>query len=94
MPIVVGHFGNFCSEVIAAMQQHPNLYLETSIFGSTPRNIEYVARKVGVERILFGSDVPYSHQKIERMKIDLCNLSPTDKELMLYGNAARLLKLE
>ncbi len=91
--LVMGHFGNRSLNVFQAMQRYPKVYLETSIFGSTPKTIEQAAQIVGANRLLFGSDVPYSDQFIERMKIDRSKLKPVDKERILYYNAARLLKI-
>jgi len=91
MNIVIGHFGNLSGNVINAMQQYRNLYLETSIMGSTPYTIQLVADRVGADRILFGSDVPYSDQLVEILKVTRSNLKTVDKERILYHNAARLL---
>lgn len=93
LALVIGHFGNLSGYVLEMMKKYPRIYLETSIAGSTPQLIEVIASRVGVERILFGSDIPYSDQLIERMKIDRSNLRPADKEKILYHNAAQLLRI-
>lgn len=92
--LVIGHFGNLSGYVLEMIKKHPRIYLETSIAGSAPKLIEIVADRVGADRILFGSDVPYSDQLIEHMKIDRSSLRPADKERILYHNAAQLLKIE
>ncbi len=45
----------------------------------------------GAENILFGTDSPWYDQKRERNWIDALSLCDTDKELILGGNAQRLL---
>lgn len=92
--LVIGHFGNVSSYVMQMMQRHPaTVYLETSVLGSTPKTIEVVASRVGADRLLFGSDVPYSDQLIERMKVDRSALRRADKEKLLYYNAANLMQV-
>jgi len=91
--LVVGHFGNLSSYVREMMKTHPRVYLETSILGSTPKTMETVASAVGANRLVFGSDAPYSDQLIERMKVDRSGLKLADKERVLYHNAAQLLRI-
>lgn len=61
--------------------------------------IEEAARRLGPERLLFGTDGPdkapdtASHARIEVDKIRMLSLSPGDKEKILGGNLRRLLHL-
>ncbi|MBT3261083.1 amidohydrolase family protein [bacterium] len=91
--LVIGHFGNASKSVFEAMKRHPNIYLETSIMGSTPHSIRHAAQHIGTERILFGSDAPYSDQLIEKLKIERSQLSTKEIEQILYYNAQKLLKI-
>ncbi len=92
--LVIAHFGNGSFYVLQEMKKQPRTYLETSILGSAPATIEMAVEAVGPDRILFGSDVPYSKQYIEYRKIRESRLSRKDKEKILYHNAAHLIKLE
>lgn len=91
--LVLGHFANFSSYVIQEMKNHKNVYLETSILGSTPRAIESVSKEIGSDRIIFGSDAPFSNPGIERLNIDYSNIKQIDKEKIFFYNAEKLLKL-
>ena len=46
---------------------------------------------VGSDRVVFGSDYPYSHPRIELEKIFLLDLAEEDTEAILGGNFRRLL---
>jgi predicted TIM-barrel fold metal-dependent hydrolase len=48
----------------------------------------------GSDRILFGSDFPFSHQKKDIQAVLQLDLAQEEKERILGGNAARLLGLE
>ena len=93
LKIVLGHFANVSKPAIEAVLKQENLFLETSIF-SSPFLIEVIARKVGCEKILFGSDFPFSDQEVEVLKIKKSGLSIKEKEKILYYNALDLLNLK
>ncbi len=55
--------------------------------------IQHVADRIGVGKLLFGSDTPFSDEGIELMKIKKSGLSQRDKNRVLFKNAERLLKI-
>ena len=59
-----------------------------------PEQLERMIHFHGTDRILFGSDAPWAHQKdcAERMA-SLKTLLPEEKEKIFSGNAATLLGL-
>jgi len=93
--IVLGHMGTAAHALraIDLASRCENLYLETSLQQS-PFRLPLAVREVGETRILFGSAMPYSHQRTELLKVHVAELSPQQKCLILGENAKRLLGLE
>lgn len=87
---VFGHFANDSNVFFDKMLSYKNAFVETSIV-SSPKIIEFRVNKYGSERILFGSDTPYSDQQIELMKIKRMQVSKKHKDNILFKNAERLL---
>ncbi|GAB4317888.1 MAG: hypothetical protein Kow0069_20780 [Promethearchaeota archaeon] len=95
VPLVLGHSG-LAPQVDQAVQlarEHPNAYLETS---GQPYiyKLEEAARDpdVGVERLLYGSDLPTLHPRVEQAKLLGSSLSGEEKRLVFAGNLERLLR--
>ncbi|MFO0742433.1 MAG: amidohydrolase family protein [Labilithrix sp.] len=90
---VLGHAGALQPELaLELVKRYPNVYLETSSqsLGVLRRMVEIV----DPHRIVFGSDWPFYHQALPLAKVLL--VTERDRALrhdILYGNAARLLKL-
>ncbi|MGD8500043.1 MAG: amidohydrolase family protein [Phycisphaerales bacterium] len=95
LKIVLGHMGTAAHALraIDLASRYKNLYLETSLQQS-PFRLPLAVREVGETRVLFGSAVPYGHQRTELLKIHVAELSPKQKCLILGENAKRLLGLE
>jgi hypothetical protein len=49
--------------------------------------------QVGVSRIVFSADYPYSSMSLARTFLEQIPVSPEDKEQIAHGNAERLLGL-
>lgn len=94
MKIIIGHFGEGSKVTAERVKNHENLYLETSIMSLTSVRVNRIYDIVGAEKILFGSDVPYSDQDVEILKIRKSKMSDEDKELVFYKNALKLLNLK
>jgi hypothetical protein len=95
--IVMAHWG-FDSERIAElpdiMAQVQNMYIDTSNIASDNVNlIRQIIRKIGVNRVLFGSDGPGHHPQLAFTRIKLANLSEDEERMIFEENAKRLLKL-
>lgn len=100
MRLVLGHFACLSPYVIKKMEKwkkkgkKKHVYLETSAMGATPYSIEhYVGKKIGFDKIVFGSDLPYADQLIEKLNVDRSKIKVENKEKILYENARQLLKL-
>ena len=90
---VFGHFANDSEVFFSKLVERKNAYVETSIV-SSPRIIEMRVKQAGCEKILFGSDFPYSDQEIELLKIRKARLTDYEKNRILYVNAETLLGLQ
>lgn len=92
--IILGHFGAYSRNVIEKMKAYKNVYLEISGPYSSADRIEAVAKEIGYERILFGSDAPYFNPRDEARKVYETKLPDEAKKAILGENAARLLGLK
>ena len=90
MNIIIGHFAFVSQAAIEKIQFHENLFLETSVVSSNVV-IRLIARKIGVRKIIFGSDSPMSDQEIELLKIRKSGLNEREKEMILSENLLSLL---
>jgi predicted TIM-barrel fold metal-dependent hydrolase len=93
--VVLGHMGGYfhVEDAISMAERYENLYLETSAMPYPDRIAEGV-RRVGAERVVFGSDGPGCNPTLEVEKVRLAELSRDEEALVLGGNAARLMGLE
>lgn len=98
------HLGRFDKEFVTGKKVRPaqatkapsaylkNLYFDTLVYDTD--TLEYLKAKVGVEKLLLGTDYPYTlgdWMGVE--KIHALKCSENEKDQILEGNAKRLLKL-
>ncbi len=94
--IVAAHMGglHIQDEVMELLAGKADLYFDTA-YAADPwidkATIEKMIRMHGAERILFGSDFPWHLPQQEIELIDSLDISAEEKELILGGNARRLL---
>lgn len=93
---IIAHLGSFADDwraherVIEQMVRYPNVYGDTS----GVRRFDYLVRAVkraGAQKLIFGSDGPWLHPALELQKIRLLGLSAKNEDLILGGNARRLI---
>jgi predicted TIM-barrel fold metal-dependent hydrolase len=101
VPVVMLHMGmdaEWLVNVPEVAAQTPNLLLETSNTPDYPHAV-YVnsARRIGSERVIFGSDGPVVSLEVNLTKLRVAEerygLTGVEKRRILGENAARLLKL-
>lgn len=86
IPRVKGH--------IEIMKRLENVYLDLSGTGLFRFGmLKHLVSSVGAERILFGTDYPICNPKMYVEAVLFEKISDREKELILSGNAKRLLKL-
>ena len=78
-------------DAIAVAERYANIVLETSAV-PYPDKIGEAVRRLGAERMIFGSDGPGCNPALEVEKVRLAGLSPEDERRVLAGNILRLLE--
>jgi predicted TIM-barrel fold metal-dependent hydrolase len=91
---VMGHAGwDFHFDVPYCLEACPNLWAETSRNGLA--NLESLVSRFGAQRLLFGSDYPFSSYEAEISKIRLLpGCGDVERERIFAGNAQALLGRE
>ena len=83
------------------VETYPNVYFDTSfvIEGTLPSHLlsdeeaAAMIRRAGCQRVLFGSDWPWSHPIKDTQRLDGLPLTAEEKRLIFYENAQRVLGL-
>jgi predicted TIM-barrel fold metal-dependent hydrolase len=108
LQIIIGHMGEMIPFFLARIDTvvtpftklkrsmaeyfHNNVHITTSgIFTAPP--FVLCLEVVGVDRILFSVDYPYSPNEAGRAFLGKLSLAPVDFEKITHGNAERLLKI-
>jgi len=101
LKVIIPHIGTSNDRVgggrrvISEFKDYPNVYLGTSV--TFPFKIASTIFEYGADRVIFGSDAPYSSTKIELAKLleyDLIKyLSEEDMEKILAKNILRLMNI-
>ena len=94
IPVIIVHAPNervlsplVCVKVA---KKHDNIYLETTSWCPSSQ-IEMAIKALGAERLIWGTDSPWTHYEIELAKLEVIQLSERDKELYMGLNFANLL---
>ena len=90
--IIFGHMGGYfhVDEAIDVAARFPNVVLETSAM-PYPAKVKAAVDRIGPERVLFASDGPACSPRIELEKVRLAGLEAADEQLVVGGNAERML---
>jgi predicted TIM-barrel fold metal-dependent hydrolase len=91
--VIMGHMGHgniiYINAAIDAAERCPNVYLETSGMPMHTKIAEAVKR-VGADRVLYGSDAPFHHPQVEILKVRLSGMAQDEMKMVLGTNAERL----
>ncbi len=92
LKLVLAHFAGSQPVVFDYVEENnlKNVYFDTSV-NCTQFYIKKIGEKLGFDRILFGSDCPYSDQEVELLKIKKLDVDDKDKQKILGLNAKKLL---
>jgi hypothetical protein len=91
--IIMAHVTGCGFRGVADIKAFPNVSVDTS--GSQPEHgiVEYAVAALGAERVLFGSDAPGRDFSCQLARALAADITPRQRDLILGGNACRLLKL-
>ena len=91
---IMGRSGrtDFALDLIPSVRQASTIYVETVY--NLPDTLEAVVQAIGVERVVFASDAPFTNLELEVGKLDRMTVGPEARAAILGGNLARLLHLE
>ena len=87
--LLMAHFGGNCYHGIKATQGLPNIWHD---FSGTPfrrDDVDYAVERVGVERIVFGSDMPITYL-VNFGQVEEADLTAEQKDRIYYKNALEL----
>jgi hypothetical protein len=93
LTLIIGHMGKrLYEDAICVARWFENIILETSF--RSHRDIARAVKRVGADRVVYGSDMPFGVPEIEMMKVRLADITPEEKDLVLGDSIARTLGLE
>ncbi len=79
---------------ISACRECENIFVDTALSSAYEGSLEYLVSKVGVDRVLYGSDIPTFDGAVSFGRVGLSKLSENDK-IKIYGeNARKLFKID
>jgi predicted TIM-barrel fold metal-dependent hydrolase len=94
--VIMGHMGHgnivYINAAIAAAERNGNVYLETSGMPMSIKIAEAVER-VGVDRVMYGSDAPFHHPDVEILKVQRSGMPAALIDHVLGESARVLFKL-
>ena len=77
----------------AELFDHSGIYVDcsSSLYAMSPEHAAALIRKIGVHRVMWGTDYPMWNAKDELERFDKLPLNDRERELILAENAQRLL---
>ena len=97
LEVVAAHLGgyNAWEDGINYLAGRPNVWYDTSsaVWFITPEYAGELIRKLGTDRVMFGTDYPVKTTKGEIERILKIDLTEQEREDIFYNNAKRFLKI-
>ncbi|MBT3323943.1 amidohydrolase family protein [archaeon] len=91
-PIIIAHAGkDHFKEAINLANEFENIYIDISIVSLG--KVQYIIKNTNPEKILFGSDSPYSHPKIDILKIKYATDDKTIRDQIFSKNIKKILNI-
>jgi predicted TIM-barrel fold metal-dependent hydrolase len=90
---IMDHMGyrNDGEAALLAAEDNPNLYLGATIAAVEPSFVANAIKRVGAERVIFGSNAPNVYPDLAAEALRRAKLGAEVEELVLGGNLSRLL---
>jgi predicted TIM-barrel fold metal-dependent hydrolase len=95
MTFIIAHCGGSYSDArkgIEMAQRNPNVVLEITLTAVTYRVIEYMAKHVGADRVLFGTDQPMRDPIPQFGWMAYSHCTPAEKKKMFGLNMQRIIR--
>src|SRR5262249_42299240 len=92
--IVMAHLTGDQERGVLDIRDCPNVLIDTSGGQPDAGLVEYAVKKLGAERVIYGSDWPIRDLAVQVARVTGASISASDKDTILSGNARRILKLE
>jgi uncharacterized protein len=92
--IIVGHSGvtwRGYEQALDVAGDSPNAFLDITGSQSHRTIIEHCVQRIGAERVLFGSDLPFLDAAVSLGRVLTARIADCDKELILRTNFLRIL---
>ena len=97
LKVVLAHLGGY--EMWEGVREHlmpsgENVYFDTAYVSTrlSPMEMEGLIKEIGADRVLFGTDYPWTDQAEEVELICGMDLSRKELDMILEGNAKKLLR--
>ena len=84
---------DFWIDVLPALQSCKNLFIDTSAV-MVLEALKAIIKKIGIQRVLLGSDSPYQGLDMVMARVKSLQLSAPEEEELFWGNITRILKWE
>jgi hypothetical protein len=81
--------GNCDLHGLSLIKEHQNIAFETS--GGFSLVMKEACKRLGSQRVIFGSEYPIQNMRVELVKMECLDLSPVDRALVMGGNLRRLM---
>jgi len=91
---IFAHLGGGRERGVRDLVDLPNVCYDTSGSFAETELVEYAVRHLGAERLIFGSDWPGRNFSAQAGRVLGSRLNERERNLVMGGNLARLLKLE
>ena len=88
-----GGRGEYLYRVIELLERHEDLYVDFAGDIFTPGLIEEYVRRIGSERLLFGTDMPWIDIRFYIADLIAADISSTDKANIFGLNAIKLFNI-
>jgi len=73
------------------MEKFPNLYIDTSLLALENNGIEYTVKRLGADRLLFGTGYPERYAEASILELLHCPISEKDKKMIAHENLQNLI---
>lgn len=89
--IIMAHLTSCGKRGVMEIADLPNVWIDTSAFQPFSGLVEYAVEKLGVDRVLYGSDLVIRDLPTQIGRILSADISEADKRAILFDNSYNLL---